>query len=48
MYTNGKLDTMRGIGKILCFKRGHRKGSGRRRRGGSGSREEKCDEDFGA
>ena len=47
MYTNGKFDTMRRIGKILRFKRGYWKGSGRRRRGRSGSRKEKCDEDFG-
>lgn len=48
MYTNGKLDTMRGIGKVLRSERGHREGGGRGGRGGSGSREEKCDKDFGA
>lgn len=47
MHAHGKLDTMRGIGKILRSERGHWKGSGRGGGGGSRSREEKCDEDFG-
>jgi len=47
MHANGKLDTMRGIWKILHSERGHWKGGGRRRRGGSGARKEKCDKDLG-
>jgi len=47
VYTYGKLDTMRGIRKILRSERRHRKGGGRGGRGGSGPRKEKCDENFG-
>lgn len=46
MYTNGKLNTLRGIRKILCSERGYRKGGGRGGGGGSEPRKEKCDEDL--
>lgn len=46
MYTNGKLDTMRRIRKILRFERGHRKGGRRGGGGGSEPREKKCDENL--
>lgn len=46
MHTNGKFDTMRGIGEVLCFERGDRKGNRRGRGSRSGTRKRKYHKDF--
>jgi len=45
MHANRKLDTVRGIGKILRFERRDREGGGGGGGGGSGTREGKHHED---